>query len=376
MLRGVDMSGRGDRLGVAGRLRLFGCSSQATRVVVAVAVLLVAGCGAQGEGDSVPTPSEQPNQAEPVTGQGPATSQQPAQAEPVTGQGPATSQQPNQAEPGGDPVGTHLSEEADGSDDVDAARRQIKAAVDAYIAPGPPQQLTNAELGCLASSVLDSLSDQRLVGLAPVLTVSELSDGLPSDVLDPAESERILNAASRCVDWPSLIGRSYLHDGSDPQAEPPGCVVEAVAAPRFARRAARVELFEDANSLGDVMGLFGVDCYVETTKERLVRAMAAEGISAESAACVGDRAAQALLAAADAPEGPEAALALSQVMATTLDCLTGEEMELLAGAQDRDAQPSQETEPGFASLDLANAPAGQPGVELSSPNWWRAHTTT
>ena len=30
-----------------------------------------------------------------------------------------------------------------------------------------------------------------------------------------------------------------------------------------------------------------------------------------------------------------------------------------------------ETEPGFASLDLANALVGQAGVELSSPNWWK-----
>lgn len=30
-----------------------------------------------------------------------------------------------------------------------------------------------------------------------------------------------------------------------------------------------------------------------------------------------------------------------------------------------------ETEPGFASLDLANALAGQGGVVLSSPNWWK-----
>ena len=34
-----------------------------------------------------------------------------------------------------------------------------------------------------------------------------------------------------------------------------------------------------------------------------------------------------------------------------------------------------ETDPVFASLDLANALAGQAGVELSSPNWWRARTT-
>ena len=33
-----------------------------------------------------------------------------------------------------------------------------------------------------------------------------------------------------------------------------------------------------------------------------------------------------------------------------------------------------ETDPGFASLDLANALAGQVGVELSSPNWWRERT--
>ena len=34
-----------------------------------------------------------------------------------------------------------------------------------------------------------------------------------------------------------------------------------------------------------------------------------------------------------------------------------------------------ETDPGFASLDLANALAEQAGVELSSPNWWRERTT-
>ena len=30
-----------------------------------------------------------------------------------------------------------------------------------------------------------------------------------------------------------------------------------------------------------------------------------------------------------------------------------------------------ETEPGFPSLDLANRLADRPGVEVSSPNWWR-----
>ena len=30
-----------------------------------------------------------------------------------------------------------------------------------------------------------------------------------------------------------------------------------------------------------------------------------------------------------------------------------------------------ETEAGFPSLDLANSLAGQEGVEISSPNWWR-----
>lgn len=34
-----------------------------------------------------------------------------------------------------------------------------------------------------------------------------------------------------------------------------------------------------------------------------------------------------------------------------------------------------DTEPGFPSLDLANALAGQAGVELSSPNWRRERTT-
>ena len=34
-----------------------------------------------------------------------------------------------------------------------------------------------------------------------------------------------------------------------------------------------------------------------------------------------------------------------------------------------------ETAPGFPSLDLANTLAAQDGVLISSPNWWRAHTT-
>lgn len=33
------------------------------------------------------------------------------------------------------------------------------------------------------------------------------------------------------------------------------------------------------------------------------------------------------------------------------------------------------TEPGFPSLNLANALAGQSGVRISSPNWWREMTT-
>ena len=34
-----------------------------------------------------------------------------------------------------------------------------------------------------------------------------------------------------------------------------------------------------------------------------------------------------------------------------------------------------ETESGFPSLDLANTLAAQDGVRISSPNWWREHTT-
>ena len=34
-----------------------------------------------------------------------------------------------------------------------------------------------------------------------------------------------------------------------------------------------------------------------------------------------------------------------------------------------------ETEPGFPSLNLANALAAQDGVEVSSPNWWTETTT-
>lgn len=34
-----------------------------------------------------------------------------------------------------------------------------------------------------------------------------------------------------------------------------------------------------------------------------------------------------------------------------------------------------ETEPGFASLELANSLAGKSGVEVSSPNWWREVAT-
>ena len=34
-----------------------------------------------------------------------------------------------------------------------------------------------------------------------------------------------------------------------------------------------------------------------------------------------------------------------------------------------------ETAPGFPSLNLANTLAAQDGVHISSPNWWREHTT-
>lgn len=34
-----------------------------------------------------------------------------------------------------------------------------------------------------------------------------------------------------------------------------------------------------------------------------------------------------------------------------------------------------ETDPGYASLELANHLAEKPGVELSSPNWWMEHST-
>ena len=34
-----------------------------------------------------------------------------------------------------------------------------------------------------------------------------------------------------------------------------------------------------------------------------------------------------------------------------------------------------ETAPGFPSLELANTLAAQEGVRISSPNWWRDHTT-
>ena len=34
-----------------------------------------------------------------------------------------------------------------------------------------------------------------------------------------------------------------------------------------------------------------------------------------------------------------------------------------------------ETKPGFTSLNLANTLAAQDGVLISSPNWWREHTT-
>jgi len=33
-----------------------------------------------------------------------------------------------------------------------------------------------------------------------------------------------------------------------------------------------------------------------------------------------------------------------------------------------------ETDPGFPSLELANALAAQDGVRIASPNWWREHT--
>ena len=218
------------------------------------------------------------------------------------------------------------------SADIAAARTQIKSAVDSVIAPrGAPQPLTNAELGCLSASVLDSLTDERLIELAPQIIRGLVADGLPTSVLTDAETDLVLGAASGCVDWPAAMNRSYFTAGSPQPQEPPVCLVEAAEAEHFSREAARLMLFDTGNRVRGVTALVGEGCFTEAIRTQAVQSMTAEGFSEESAQCVADSTVELLLSAdPDSADSDEEFLMMGMMFAM-LGCLTEAEMEQLSG---------------------------------------------
>ena len=218
--------------------------------------------------------------------------------------------------------------------EVESARSAIKAAIDSYIAPGPPQELTNAELGCLSNSILGSLSDERLIELAPSLTADELYDGLPQRLLSDDEADRIVQAATGCLDWPAIVARTVSYQGVEMPVDVPACVTEALESDRFAEQTVRTLLFDSAEAgLGNVLGLYGSDCLEEVLSEQTLQ-LVAMGISEQSADCYTRRTIDALTQAVDVSETTDEEQ-FGQIMAgmmMALGCLSEQEFEILMDA--------------------------------------------
>ena len=308
-------------------------------VLFVALALLAASCASS---DTPPAPAagrEQPASAattlpdpEPSVSQPEPPTQQPDQDQISAPAGSTASEAALQTEPPDQPATTAAGAPPASGADVAAARTRIKSAVDSVIAPpGAPQQLTNAELGCLSASVLDSLTDERLIELAPEIISGLVADGLPASVLTDAETDLILGAASGCVDWPAAMNRSFLTAGSPQPQEPPPCLLEAAEAGHFSREAARLMLFDTGNPARGVAALVGEGCFTEAIRTQAVQTMTAEGVSDESAQCFADGTVELLLSAdSDSAGSYEEFLAMGMLSAM-LDCLTEAEIEQLSG---------------------------------------------
>ena len=220
--------------------------------------------------------------------------------------------------------------------DANEARQQIQSAVDHLLAPEPSQVLTDAELGCLSASVLDNLTDERVLELAPDMTLAEVADGVPSSLLTEGEVDLIIDTALGCVDWPTVLnGAFFAVDGITPIG-PPECFVVAAESQQFAADAARITLFDSDDLLEDLIALVGEDCIVDVASAQVVEAMTAEGVSQESAQCVAERTVELLFTAAEVESGgtdEEDGFLMLGMMFAIFSCLTDEEMEALMGAE-------------------------------------------
>ena len=235
-----------------------------------------------------------------------------------------------------EPSATTEPDENLGVSDVDTARQQVKSAVDHLIAPGSPhpQVLTNAELGCLSASVLDNLTDERALELAPDMTHSEVADGLPTRLLTEGETDRIIDTASECVDWPTALNGAFFAAGGTNPIEPPECFIAAGESQQFEEDAARIALFDSDDRFSDLIDLVGEDCLVDVVSAQAIDEMTSAGVSPESAQCVAERTIELLYAAATAEVGgtdDEDGFMMIGMMFTMLGCLTEDEMEKLMG---------------------------------------------
>ena len=331
-----------NHLSPTARRRLSGRAFMAAMLVTA---LLSAACAS----DEAPSPTQP--QAEQPTTSAPTTSAGIAEAAPQSDTDastqPATSEDPERPLIGIKPSiasttteGGAVADEppptsapdtgaAVPGNDVEAARQQIKSAVDFIIAPGPPQPLSNAELGCLSASVLDSLTDERALELAPRMTQAAVVDGLPADLLTEAEVDTVLGAASGCVDWPAALERSFALEGLGSE-EAPTCLIEVTGTEQYARGAAQLMLFDAGNAVSDLIALVGKDCLVEAIWAEVDQSVDTEGMSAESKACLAESAVELLVTAAamdmEGSEDEEGFLMMG-MMFLMLGCLGEAEME-------------------------------------------------
>ena len=167
------------------------------------------------------------------------------------------------------------------------------------------------------------------------MTRTVVADGIPTRLLTDAETERIISAASGCVDWPAALNRTYFAGAQLRPAEPPACLAEVSQSEQFARGAARLMLLDSTNPLRALIDLISEGCFVEMVRVQTVHDLAAQGISAESAHCVAERTVETLLVAADSPDAlnpdSDEGNLLMGMMFATLGCYSEEELERLMG---------------------------------------------
>ena len=253
-------------------------------------------------------------------------------------------QSPDAAVPLPDPTTSAVeSEQEDGSDTeaeqepsdlgVETVREQIRSVIVSYALPIWSEALSVEEHGCLASSVLDSLTDARTAQLAPVLRDATPSGWLPGDAFSHDEAELIEVAASECLDWAARMGERMAYEDLQPPADSPPCVADTMVSDQFARSSVGILLFDLEIEVNQLVDLLGQDCYAEAVRTQVQRRMTALGVSEASADCAAQHAADIAVSSAsdrDADaQSPEDAFA--ELLDAIQSCLTEVEWEEIQG---------------------------------------------